>query len=188
MVWLSIPTSLRLCRVRRRRFLSQTEHYYKVHLTMSKQSAECNLCPVFVFFTVIFLNIHLNTFSLGIHSPAWLISSSFFPWPYWCSLCIRYRNLSLRPLVCDSVKQFHKFHVCSSVAAALRKYQRNNDSTRAFQTAESVGEDNSETLKSIYYNHNNNYSIDFMALYILASYFTFITAVASSRSPVKQSK
>lgn len=82
----------------------------------------------------------------------------------------------------------HKSHACSSAAAALRKYQRNNDSTQAFQTAESVGGDNSKTLKSIYYNHNNNYSIDFMALYILASYFSFITVVASSRNPRKQSK
>ena len=83
---------------------------------------------------------------------------------------------------------FHKLHVCSSVAAALRKYQRNNDSCCTFQTAESIGKDNSKHLRAYTPTINNNYSIDFMVLYILAIDFTFITAVVSSRSPMKQSK
>lgn len=120
-----------------------------------------------------------------------VMSFYFLPWSYLRSLCRLCRSLSLRPFVSDSVKKkknVHKHQVYSSVAAALRKYQRNNDSTRALQTAESVGKDNSKHLRAYTPTINNNYSIDFMALYILAIYFTFITATVSSRSPMKQSK
>lgn len=49
-------------------------------------------------------------------------------------------------------------------------------------------EDNSEALKSIDCDRNDNYPMDFTALYILATYCTLISAAASSGSPMKQAK